>query len=242
MDYWISVDDQRHGPYSAEQLFAMLRSGQVPANAMVYDPGKDPHWVPASTLLTAPLSPGREPTKTNGAAIASLILGILGLLLAVLIVGLPLALIAVILGFIALSSIGKSQQTATPQSGKGMAVAGLVTGGLGLVMGAVLVVAIAIPTYLNERNEALNGRNEALSAAVQTDLRNAAVAQETYFTTNQTYTVNLDNLQSLGFVPSPGVTIRIVTAGPSSYCMEGSASESATFRYDSSSGLAEGTC
>lgn len=235
MDYWISVDDQRHGPYSAEQLFAMLRSGQVPANAMVYDPGKDPHWVPASTLLTAPLSPGREPSKTNGAAIASLILGILGLLLAVLIVGLPLALIAVILGFIALSSIGKSQQTATPQSGKGMAVAGLVTGGLGLVMGAVLVVAIAIPTYLNERNE-------ALSAAVQADLRNAAVAEETYFTTNQTYTVNLDNLQSLGFVPSPGTTIRIVTAGPSSYCMEGSASDSATFRYDSSSGLAEGTC
>lgn len=181
------------------------------------------------------LSPGREPSKTNGAAIASLILGILGLLLAVLIVGLPLALIAVILGFIALSSIGKSQQTATPQSGKGMAVAGLVTGGLGLVMGAVLVVAIAIPTYLNERNE-------ALSAAVQADLRNAAVAEETYFTTNQTYTVNLDNLQSLGFVPSPGTTIRIVTAGPSSYCMEGSASDSATFRYDSSSGLAEGTC
>ena len=55
-----------------------------------------------------------------------------------------------------------------------------------------ILAAIAIPVFLNQRQK-------GWEAAVQSDLRNAATAQETYLTENATYTTNMVALQSMGF-------------------------------------------
>ncbi len=82
--------------------------------------------------------PYRMPEKNDppgGLAVASLVLGILSLVTCCLGIGAFLGLAAVILGGI---SLAKKQ-------GKGLAIAGLITGGIGLVLGAVyLVYLIAV--------------------------------------------------------------------------------------------------
>jgi Tfp pilus assembly protein PilE len=165
-----------------------------------------------------------------------MILGILGLLLSVFGVGLLFALIGVILGIVALRTIGKTQTSSTPQTGKGMAITGIVTGALGLIVGSILVIAISIPVYLNQREN-------ASSALVQSELRNAAVAQETYWVEYGTYASDVTSLQSAGYTPSSSVSITTASMGPSSYCLQGSAANSATYHYDSTtSSLSEGPC
>ena len=83
--------------------------------------------------------------KTAGVAVASMVLGILGLTF----LGLLGAVPAIICGHIALSSIGKSDGAL---GGNGMAIAGLVTGYLALAI-APLLLAIAIPAFMKARTE-----------------------------------------------------------------------------------------
>lgn len=89
-----------------------------------------PPVVQVSVQPAPPVQPQNSET-TNGLAIASMITGILGLLGAwAFFGGLP-AIAAVILGIIALKKPG----------GKGMAITGIVTGGLGIV-GFLIVLFI----------------------------------------------------------------------------------------------------
>jgi hypothetical protein len=67
-------------------------------------------------------------------AVASLVLGIVGLFLFVFFI-IPNVL-AVVFGFVALSQIGRSGGT---QSGRGLAIAGLVTAGVGILFFILLV-------------------------------------------------------------------------------------------------------
>ncbi len=268
MNYWIAVDGQQYGPYPPEQFFDMQRNGQIPSHARVFDPQQDPHWVAAgevrpplaASAMAAPVGPpmgnaypapappaSQVPPqsvatfapaaagKTNGAAVASLVLGILGLLLSFFMVGLPLALLGVILGIVALRSIGKAQRTSLPQSGKGMAIAGLVTGIIGLLIGAFVLFAISLPVFLNQRSNAND-------ASVQAELRNAAVAEETYYMTKGSYTSDMAALQTAGYRPSANVTVTATVSAAGDYCLEGAAPNATTYRYDSSAGLLPGTC
>lgn len=77
------------------------------------------------------------PVKTYGLATASLILGIAGFILCI---GIP-SLLAVIFGIIGLVRIGKSAGALT---GKGQAIAGIILGGLWLVLFPILVILLAI--------------------------------------------------------------------------------------------------
>ena len=81
--------------------------------------------------------PAQQQTKTNGLAIASLVLGILWLYW----IG---SVLAVVFGFIARSQIDSSNGT---QTGRGMATAGIVLGLLGVVLVPLAIVAI---TFLGE--------------------------------------------------------------------------------------------
>jgi len=75
-----------------------------------------------------------RPTRTNGFAVASMVLGILWLYW----LG---SILALVFGYIALSQIKNSEGT---QSGRGMAIAGIVLGYVGVALIAlVVVVAIA---------------------------------------------------------------------------------------------------
>ncbi|MFW6034398.1 MAG: DUF4190 domain-containing protein [bacterium] len=74
---------------------------------------------------------------TNGMAIASLVLGIVGITIGWFLIGIP-SVLAVVFGHVALNTIGR-----TGQQGKGMAIAGLVTGYI--VIGVwVLVMLFAL--------------------------------------------------------------------------------------------------
>lgn len=83
---------------------------------------------------------GNPPARTlpKGMAVASLVLGIVGLALAVVIVGGLFGLVAVILGVVALGQIKRGEA-----EGRGMAIAGVVTGVVAMLV-ALLVFAMTV--------------------------------------------------------------------------------------------------
>jgi type IV pilus assembly protein PilA len=95
--------------------------------------------VPGSNLYSANVNPA----QTSGKAIGSLISGMLFFLL-------PAAIVAVVLGHISLSEINHSFGRLR---GKGMAIAGLVLGYIGIAILPVvlLIAAIAIPNLLRSK-------------------------------------------------------------------------------------------
>lgn len=76
-----------------------------------------------------------------------------------------------------------------------------------------ILAAIAIPMYLSQRQKGWD-------ANAQSDLRNAAVAQESYFTDNSTYTVALADLLAEGYNNSADITLTPQTGDAAGYCME----------------------
>ena len=120
---------------------------------------------PLPTPATSGTSGSLAPEKTSGMAIASLIFGILFPFF-------PLSIPAVVFGHVALSQIKKS---AGRLGGRGLAIAGLVLGYLGIAMIPLILIiaAIAIPNLLRARMAA----NEGMAAAT---VRSIDTAQATY--------------------------------------------------------------
>lgn len=86
------------------------------------------------------------PPKTSGLAIAALVLGIVGFCIP------GVGLIALILGIVALSKIGAEPARL---QGRGLAITGIVTGGIGLVVSTVLVCGgIMLPALGQARQSA----------------------------------------------------------------------------------------
>ena len=139
------------GPVEEGELRAMLASGQLGPEALVWRDGmKD--WARLDTvaeLSQGPVSPYSSPQSfapgyyppvaTSGLAIASLVCGILAVVSCYFggLTGIP----AVICGHLALSKI---PQSPVPISGRGMAIAGLVMGYLGILFSLAVVVIIFI--------------------------------------------------------------------------------------------------
>ncbi len=126
--------------------------------------------------------------ETSGKAVASLICGIISIF--------PFCVVAIILGHIAVSQIGKSAGRLT---GKGVAIAGLVLGYLGLVAipFIAIIAAIAIPNLLRAKISA----NEAMAVG---SVRTLVAAEISYQTANPKtgFTCNLSDLGSTGLVDS----------------------------------------
>src|SRR5687767_4503157 len=89
-------------------------------------------------------APGR--TLPTGMAVASLILGILGIFTAFFLLGGLLGLIAVILGIVALGKIKRGEA-----GGRGMAIGGIVTGALAMLL--ALVILVAVGSFFAENSE-----------------------------------------------------------------------------------------
>ena len=80
--------------------------------------------------------PGYQPKPGSGLAIASLVCGILGVLTGIFIFsGLSLGLAGIVLGIVALVKVKNGTA-----SGKGMAIGGIVTGALGMIAAAAMMV------------------------------------------------------------------------------------------------------
>jgi len=110
-------------------------------------------WIPIATPRVAlaappPVPPTAQP-KTPAGAIWSLVLGILGLICFGPLAAIP----AVICGHITLGRIKRSGGELT---GNGMALAGLITGYVGIALMLIwlpMMAAIAIPSFVKARNE-----------------------------------------------------------------------------------------
>jgi type IV pilus assembly protein PilA len=100
-----------------------------------------------------------------------------------------------------------------------------------------ILAAIAIPVFLNQRRKGWD-------AAVQSDLKNAATAMETYLTEEGTYVgADIPALEGLGFNYSadgnyldntPQITI--VPNGADDYTLTATAASSLTWVYDAAAG------
>lgn len=99
------------------------QQGQPPAQPSPAPPGYPP----------AGYVPYPVPTRTNGFAIASLVLGIVW----VYWIG---SILALVFGYIAKNQIDRSGGT---QTGRGMAIAGIVLGWIGVAVLLVLIVLLA---------------------------------------------------------------------------------------------------
>ena len=73
-----------------------------------------------------------------------------------------------------------------------------------------LLAVIAIPQFISYRSQAVD-------AQLKSDLRNAAVAVEGYFTKRSVYPSSIDDIQGFGFQPTTGVTVTLVVVTPSSF-------------------------
>ena len=78
-----------------------------------------------------------------------------------------------------------------------------------------ILAAIAIPVFLAQRKKGWNGQ-------VQSALKNAATAAESYATgANGSYaTMDLADLQTEGFKSASDVTVSVLSADATSYCIE----------------------
>jgi len=81
--------------------------------------------------------------RLSSMALTSMILGIVGTMLSILVIGVPLAWVALILGIVSLVKINKNP---LQLSGKGFAITGIVTGALGGACVAPLLIAILLPS------------------------------------------------------------------------------------------------
>jgi type IV pilus assembly protein PilA len=106
-----------------------------------------------------------------------------------------------------------------------------------------ILAAIAIPVFLNQRSKGWD-------AAVQSDLRNAATAQETYLTEGNPgqYTASDADLVTSGFKYSaPGnyanntATMDVYAVGGAAYCMVAQSQSGGWFWYDSFTGPGKST-
>jgi type IV pilus assembly protein PilA len=73
-----------------------------------------------------------------------------------------------------------------------------------------LLAAIAIPRFIAYRNRAID-------AQMKSDLRNSAVAVESYFTKYSVYPASMSEVEGFGFQPTSGVTLTLTIVSPNSY-------------------------
>ena len=120
----------------------------------------------------------------------------------------------------------ESTQTWEPQAVQGQSAyapsQGMSTGakwaiGLGVAAALLVIVmilaAIAIPVFLRQREK-------AWIAQVETVLKNASTAEESYLVSNPSYTDSVDDLEAEGLTIPAMVDVTIPEATSNAYCIE----------------------
>jgi type IV pilus assembly protein PilA len=94
-----------------------------------------------------------------------------------------------------------------------------------------LLAAIAIPQFMAYRSTAID-------AAMKSDLRNAAVAIEAYYTKQSVLPASLAEVAGYGFHPSDGVTVSLVVFSSTVYTLNAAKTGGTqpSFTYDSTTG------
>ncbi len=134
----------RHGPVDDPQLLELVQTQRLLPSTLIWREGM-PGWRSLAEVQAeggiirtspSPYYPVGMVVPTSGMAVASLVLGILGLITCTILPGIP----GVVFGHMALHSIKHSP---TPVGGRGMAIAGLITGYLS-VLCILAVIALLL--------------------------------------------------------------------------------------------------
>ncbi|MDR2863636.1 MAG: DUF4190 domain-containing protein [Puniceicoccales bacterium] len=148
--YYISREHKAAGPVSLETLETLLKSGDISPQTQIAEVGAS-NWVAIGTVSTLPASgtlsappplPQQapafvaQPPATESLAIASLVLGILGLFCLSIFGSIP----AIVCGHMALSNIKNNPG----RQGRGLAIGGLCSGYAGLLWTLVIVVWMVV--------------------------------------------------------------------------------------------------
>ncbi len=142
---------QQLGQYSLEQVKEKLANGEFQSTDLGWHDGLTT-WQPLSSLLAVATGSPPPVPRPSGLAIASLVLGILGLISCMF--GVVFALPALVLGIVALVKINK---TGGLLQGRALALAGLIMGGVVLVM-MPMMAALAIPGFVKARKQSQGRR------------------------------------------------------------------------------------
>jgi prepilin-type N-terminal cleavage/methylation domain-containing protein len=99
-----------------------------------------------------------------------------------------------------------------------------------IVVISVLAV-IAIPQFIAYRSEAID-------AQLKSDLRNAAVAIESYYAKKNVLPASLTETEGFGFQSTAGVSVSLLVVSPTAYQLTASKSGGSqpSFTYDSTTG------
>ena len=142
MSDWMPVGDipelKAEPPSAPEERGFPAAPAATPTATVAPAPAasSEPYRTPSAAPSVQPVSYGQPPSQ--GLAIASLICGIVSLIgCCIWFVTLPLGLVAMVLGFVALSKV---KSDPARYAGKGMARAGIVTGILGLIASGLMAM------------------------------------------------------------------------------------------------------
>jgi hypothetical protein len=159
MYYLIGADQKEYGPVAADEVRAWIAEGRANGQTLARLEGGP--WKPlstfpefAATLGAAPQPPpvplaqasltGRAP-ETNGMAVAGLVMGILSMTIGLVCCGLVFNILGIIFSSVALSQLKRSQQT-----GRNLAIVGLVLSLLGLLFEIIKIVVFGAMGLLKE--------------------------------------------------------------------------------------------
>ena len=95
-----------------------------------------------------------------------------------------------------------------------------------------LLAAIAIPQFMSYRSEAID-------AQLKSELRNAAVAIESYYEKKNVLPASIAETAGYGFQSTAGVTLSLLLVSPTAYQLTASKSGGSqpSFTYDSTTGV-----
>jgi hypothetical protein len=151
MQWYFEINGSQEGPVEDHALQAMVAQGRITAQTMVWHEGMT-NWQPYASLASqqvpqmsmGPSSfapPMHMPMPNSGLAIASMVCGISSVAgVFCFVIGLA-AIPAIMCGHMALSQIKKST---VPMGGRGMAIAGLITGYLAVSLLFLSILASAL--------------------------------------------------------------------------------------------------
>lgn len=148
MGIFIQHQGQQTGPFTHQEIQAGVASGLYQTTDLIWYEGAE-GWMPLSKLPIlngSPSLPSGAMPKTSGLAITSMVLGICSFLC-----GGFTAIPAIICGHIAHSKIKNSQGQ---QTGVGFAIAGFITGYIGIFVMIAMLAGLTAPMVIRQRKKA----------------------------------------------------------------------------------------
>lgn len=160
VEWFYGKDNTQHGPISELEIRNLISTGKIEQTSIIWREGMQ-DWLPLRDVPEfqisdsghghqAPQQIGAQtymaPAPTESLAVISMVLGILSIVASCMYVGIIFGIPAVICGHLSIKKINNSP---VALSGKGMAIAGLITGYLGSLISLCLIGFIIVAISVN---------------------------------------------------------------------------------------------